>query len=133
MSIISTACKIPDALSSNSFSPATIISFSGSTIDPQIIRKGDMSFLVFCSPWKPSDIMHDILEGVLPLHMKAMLLRFVIENKYFSLDELNRRLLHFLFGFTDSKNRPSIVKNLNLAGRHMNQSGIITQSYCDVQ
>ena len=65
-----------------------------------------------------SDIMHDILEGVLPLHMKAMLHRFVIESKYFSLDELNRRLLHFPFGFTDSKNRPSIAKNLNLADRH---------------
>ena len=80
-----------------------------------------------------SDIMHDILEGVLPLHMKTMLHRFVIENKYFSLDELNSRLLHFPFGFTDSKNRPSIVKSLNLADRHMNQPGTITQSYCDVQ
>ena len=77
--------------------------------------------------------MHDTLEGVLPLHVKAMLHRFVIENKYFFLDELNRRLLHFPFGFTDSKNRPSIVKNLNLPDRHMNQSGTITQSYCDVQ
>lgn len=71
----------------------------------------------------PSDIMHDILEGVLPLHIKALLSRFVMENKFFTLDELNKRLLQFPFGSNDSSNRPSLIKNLNTADRHMNQSG----------
>ena len=36
----------------------------------------------------PSDIMRDMLEGVIPLHVKAMLRKFVLEEKRFSLEEL---------------------------------------------
>jgi hypothetical protein len=71
----------------------------------------------------PSDIMHDILEGVLQLHVKSLLSRFVLENKFFTLDELNKRLLHFPFGSNDSSNRPSLINNSKTADRHMNQSG----------
>ena len=71
----------------------------------------------------PSDIMHDILEGVLTLHMKVLLSKFVVDDKFFTLDELNNRLLQFPFGSNDSTNKPSVVKNLNIGDRHMNQSG----------
>ncbi len=40
----------------------------------------------------PPDIMHDILEGALPLHLKVMLKKFVLDEKMFALDELNQQL-----------------------------------------
>lgn len=73
----------------------------------------------------PSDIMHDMLEGVIPLHVKVMLRKFVVAEKLFSLDELNKRLLGFPFGDSDSRNRPSSINNLN-ADHHMRQSGTHT-------
>ena len=75
----------------------------------------------------PSYIMHDMLEGVIPLHVKAMLRKFVVEEKRFSLEELNRRLRHFPIGSHDSRNRPSPLNNLN-AVNHMRQSGSCTST-----
>ncbi len=71
----------------------------------------------------PSDIMHDILEGVLPLHLKVMLRKFVIEEKRFTIDELNRRIHGFAFGANDSRNKPSLLKNLNASDNPIRQSG----------
>lgn len=71
----------------------------------------------------PSDIMHDILEGVLPLHVKAMLNKFVFQDKFFTLEQLNKQLARYPYGQSDSANRPSPIKNLNITDRHMNQSG----------
>lgn len=71
----------------------------------------------------PSDIMHDILEGVLPLHVKAMLNKFVFQDKFFTLEQLNKQLAGYPYGQSDSANRPSPIKNLNITDRHMNQSG----------
>ena len=68
----------------------------------------------------PSDIMHDILEGVLPLHVKVMLKKFISVEKRFTLDELNGRIAKFPFGVTDYRNKPSLQRNLN----DMRQSGI---------
>jgi hypothetical protein len=45
----------------------------------------------------PSDIMHDILECVLPLHFKVMLRKFVLEEKKFTIDELNTQIHGFAF------------------------------------
>ena len=71
----------------------------------------------------PSDIMHDILEGVIPLHLKVMLRKFV-EEKILSLDELNTRIHGFGYGPNDCKNKPSLCKNLTASDVSMRQSGI---------
>lgn len=55
----------------------------------------------------PSDIMHDLLEGVLPRHMKMMLKKFICE-KFFTLEELNHRLSCFPYGSSDSTNKQAI-------------------------
>ena len=72
----------------------------------------------------PSDIKHDILEGVLPLHLKVMLRKFVGEKR-FTMDELNRRIQGFAFGKNDLKNKPSLLKNLNASDIPIRQSGIV--------
>ena len=71
----------------------------------------------------PSDIMHDILKGVLPLHVKAMLRRFIVEEKFFTLDQFNKKLLMFQVGPCDLRNKPSPLKNINLGDYHLRQSG----------
>ena len=75
----------------------------------------------------PSDIMHDILEGVIPLHLKVMLRKFV-QEKILSFDELNKRIHCFGYGPNDYKNKPSLLKNLTASDASIRQSGIILLS-----
>ena len=59
----------------------------------------------------PHDIMHDLYEGIVPYEMKVLLC-YCINQKYFTIDELNGRMERF--GFTDNKPRPfdpSLVRN----------------------
>lgn len=53
------------------------------------------------------DIMHDILEGGLQLHIKWLLRHFIQDDKYFSLATLNTRIECFCYGSSDSQNKPS--------------------------
>ena len=73
----------------------------------------------------PSDIMHGILEGVLPLHFKVMLRKFIVEEKRFTINELNRRFQGFAFGTSDYRNKPSLLKNITASDCHIRQSGIV--------
>lgn len=54
------------------------------------------------------DIMHDIFEGVAPKEIK-LVLGALIDRGCFTLEELNRRILCFSYGFKDKDNRPSII------------------------
>ena len=54
----------------------------------------------------PQDIMHVILEGVLPLEVKLMLTFFIKHKKYFSIDCLNDRISNFIYGRSEAKNKP---------------------------
>ena len=49
----------------------------------------------------PHDIMHDLLEGVIPYEMKNMLIHFVNNCHYFFFRQLNERLLNYEFGYTE--------------------------------
>ena len=77
----------------------------------------------------PSDIMHEILEGVLPLHLKVMLRKFVLDEKRFTLDERNRWIHGFAFGASDFRNKPSLLKNLNASDCPIRQSGIVSETF----
>lgn len=71
----------------------------------------------------PSDVMHDVLEGVLPLQFKLMLRKFILEDKMFTLNELNKRVHIFAFGANDACSKPSLLKPLN-GDNPIRQSGI---------
>ena len=43
------------------------------------------------------DVMHDQLEGVLPLEIKMLLQKFITREKYFTLDLLNERIVVFSY------------------------------------
>ena len=57
----------------------------------------------------PPDIMHDILEGSLQLHIKCLFKYCILQMKYFTLDILNTRIHSFHFGTVDTTNRPSAI------------------------
>ena len=54
----------------------------------------------------PHDIMHDVLEGVIPYEMK-LLLEYLVDKKYIATDTLNHRLKSFDFGYTETSDKPS--------------------------
>ncbi len=63
----------------------------------------------------PHDIMHDLLEGIVPYEMK-LLLTYLSVSKLVSIATLNDRLSRFDFGYTETSDIPSpidikIVKN----------------------
>ena len=55
------------------------------------------------------DIMHDVLEGVLPYETKLMLQNFIQEEQYFHLDDLNHMIENFELGYAESANRPTPI------------------------
>ena len=71
--------------------------------------------------------VHVILHGVLPLHFKVMLRKFV-EKKIFTVDELNNWIQSFAFAKNDLRNKPSSLKNLNSSDNDICQSGIVSPS-----
>ena len=68
----------------------------------------------------PQDVMHVLLEGVLPFEIKLLLQNFTSVQRFFSLDHFNARLESFQFGYTESK--PSKIEPSHLDG-NLHQSG----------
>ncbi|XP_070534241.1 uncharacterized protein [Ptychodera flava] len=58
----------------------------------------------------PHDMMHVLLEGVVPLEVK-LLLRYCIGEQYFSMNQVNAKLKFFSYGYSERKNKPPIYKN----------------------
>ena len=60
------------------------------------------------------DVMHDVLEGVLPYEMKILLQKFIQDDRYFQLDDLNYKIENFEFGYTETTNRPTPISHNTL-------------------
>lgn len=58
----------------------------------------------------PCDAMHDILEGVLQYVVKELLKVYIIQKKFFTLDDLNGRIPVFDFGYHNDTNKPMPVQ-----------------------
>ena len=56
----------------------------------------------------PQDIMHVLFEGVVPYELRHMLVHFVKE-KYFTVAELNERILSFCYSTHDAGDIPSEI------------------------
>ena len=53
---------------------------------------------------------NDILEGVLHYSTKEMLKNQIFEKKHFSLEELNRRISSFDYGYHDDSNKLATIQ-----------------------
>jgi len=56
------------------------------------------------------DIMHDILEGVLPLTIMMLLKNCICKRGLFRIDTFNSRLTSFCYGQIDAANKPTPFK-----------------------
>ena len=58
----------------------------------------------------PHDIMHDLLEGVVPCELKLLLQHFV-SMSYLSIATLKNRITAFDFGYSEVKDKPGLVES----------------------
>ena len=56
----------------------------------------------------PPDIAHDLLEGIVPYEL-ALCFKYFIGKGYFTLSELNDRIVEFPYVGKDSVNRPQKI------------------------
>lgn len=71
------------------------------------------------------DVMHDQLEGVLPLEIKLLLQKYITVDKYFTLEVLNERIAGYSYPLVDASNKPSLIKQQVLCSdsASLSQSG----------
>ena len=69
----------------------------------------DVAHFPFFDGGLPHDCMHDILEGVGSMEIKLLLKHCIVQN-YFTLEEYNRFLVHFNYGYTESDRPVPIVQ-----------------------
>lgn len=69
--------------------------------------------------------MHDVLEGALQYEVKLMLKVMVYDEKYFSLEVFNTRLVNTELGYMEAKDRPTPIstKTLTSPGLSLKQAG----------
>lgn len=65
----------------------------------------------------PCDAMHDILEGVLQYVVKELLKVYILQMKYFTLEDLNRRITTFDFGYHNGTNKPMPIQPQKLTSQ----------------
>ena len=73
----------------------------------------------------PQDIMHILLEGVVPYEMVHMLLSYITDEKFISIELLNDCIAYFSYSSNELKDKPSQIKWQTLSsntGKNMNQS-----------
>ncbi|KAJ8018321.1 hypothetical protein HOLleu_43753 [Holothuria leucospilota] len=75
------------------------------------------------------DVMHDFLEGVIPLEMYLVVNELIQEEK-FTLEELNSRISCFKYGFADQKNKPSPLKQSSLSNPGKSSGQTASQMMC---
>ena len=83
----------------------------------------NLKYFHVCDNQLPQDIMHLLLEGVIPHTLKAMLHSFVRDKCYFTIDSIDARILSFNFSRSESKNKPC-----SLSAKILNNKGSINQT-----
>ena len=80
----------------------------------------------------PHDIMHVLLEGVVPHHLKLLLQYCVNTSKYFTVQYLNTQITTFSYGYSESMNAPRPIDRdrLNSKDQKIVQSGIVYDYTC---
>ena len=61
----------------------------------------------------PQDIMHIFLEGIIGYEMK-FLFKYLFDAKCLTLHELNYKIHHFAYGYSEKKNKPSPIKEADV-------------------
>ena len=86
----------------------------------------DLRYFKVASGSLLQDIMHDVLEGTLQYEAKLMLNEFLLNDRYFSVDQLNAQIESVELGYTEASNRPCPITmtTISSANDHLlKQSG----------
>lgn len=79
----------------------------------------------------PQDIMHILLEGVIPYTMSLMLHSFIFVKSYFTLNFLNERIFYFKFSRTESADKPcSLTEHMLQPNSTIHQTGMYLLNSC---
>ncbi|KAJ8669527.1 hypothetical protein QAD02_000786 [Eretmocerus hayati] len=73
------------------------------------------------------DLMHEFLEGICPMTIKAVLHQYVIIEKRINIQEVNDRIYSFNYGYVEQKNKPSAnftVQMLTRDGHGLSQKAM---------
>ena len=63
----------------------------------------------------PPDVMHVLLEGVMPLTLQALINHF-IQTKQTTLVEINNNIKNFNYGYMDEKDKSNFIRQSDLHG-----------------
>lgn len=76
----------------------------------------------------PHDIMHVLLEGVLPLQCKKLLQYCIFQQHFFTLQQLNRKIKELDYGYSQRANIPRPLDRDHLMSEESKlvQSGILS-------
>lgn len=66
----------------------------------------------------PPDIMHDILEGIMP-KLSSCLLHIIVSNRICTASELCQRINNFTYGTNDRRNRPVMFKEKDIFNKRI--------------
>lgn len=71
----------------------------------------------------PPDPMHDLLEGIVPMEIQ-LIIEKLISCGYFTIHQLNSKILSFKFGLHDAANKPSALPKNFEVGLKLNASRV---------
>ena len=57
----------------------------------------------------PVDVMHILLEGVVPIQIGLLLKQVVLQDELISLNEINRKLASFPYSYFEVDTKPSTI------------------------
>lgn len=78
-----------------------------------------------CSGALVPDIMHDVLEGALQYEAKLILQKFIHEDHFVTLKDINSAIENIDFGHSEGKTRPTPIsaKTLSDSDNSLKQNG----------
>ncbi len=74
---------------------------------------GESPYFDMCEQF-PQDIMHVFLEGVFSYELKYLLKYYMDVKKLFTLQDLNKEIQTFPFGYSHTKDKPCVIKAADL-------------------
>ena len=81
----------------------------------------------------PHDIMHVLLEGVLPRHCKMLLRYYIVDQRLFTVKYLNQQIKAFKYGYSEKAGAPRQIDGERLILNLCSQVSVIMYNTCVIR
>ena len=88
-----------------------------------------LKYFDICNGGLIPDLMHDMLEGLLPYETK-LVLKHIVESRYVNLKQINHIIDSIELGYMETSNRPSTPIVLNMEDKPLKQNGKCKYQLC---